>query len=251
MVMLGTWTNVAAVLAGTVLGRLFGRRIKPEAQGTITDALGCVTLLLGIQNAMTRPDQLTGAPLSSRLGFFLVVLVGVLLGALLGEGLDIEARLHRLGQLAEKRLGTADDSFGKGFVAASLVFCVGPLTVLGSFADGLKGDFSLLATKSVLDFFAGMAFAAALGWGVALSAVTVLVVQGALTLGAGALAPALSGSMVDAMTAAGGIVLMALGIRLLELKPIRVANMVPALFVAPLLLWLVNAVRPGFFPMGR
>jgi uncharacterized membrane protein YqgA involved in biofilm formation len=249
--MLGTWTNVATVLVGTVLGRLFGSRIKRETQGTITDALGCVTLLLGIQNAMTRPDELAAAPLSSRLGFFLVVLVGVLLGSLLGEGLDIEARLHRLGQLAEERLGAADDNFGKGFVAASLVFCVGPLTVLGSFADGLKGDYSLLVTKAVLDFFAGMAFAAALGWGVALSAVTVLVVQGALTLGAGAFAPVLSKSMVDAMTAAGGIVLMALGIRLLDLKPIRVANMVPALVVAPFLLWLVNVVRPGFFPMGH
>lgn len=200
---------------------------------------------------MTSPEVLKAAPLASRLGFFIVVLLSLLIGSLIGEGLDIEKGLHKLGQFAEKRFGASESDFGKGFVTASLLFCVGPLTILGSFKDGLQGDYSLLTTKAVLDGFAALAFSAAFGWGVLLSAVTVLVVQGALTLSAGAVQPLLTSVMVDAMTAAGGIMLLALGLRLLELKPIRVANMLPALAMAPILVAVANMVHPGFFPSAH
>jgi len=161
--MTGTWINIGTVVAGTILGRLLGERLKPETQSTVTSVLGCVTAILGIENALSRPEALTDATLPARLGFFLAVLLSVLFGALIGEALDIEGLLHRTGQFAEKRLKQASGDFGKGFVVASLLFCVGPLTILGSFQDGLQGDYSLLATKAVLDGFAAMAFAAAFG----------------------------------------------------------------------------------------
>lgn len=246
--MLGTWINVGTVITGTVLGRALGSRLSTQTQQTVTSALGCVTLLLGITNAMEEPPLAGHAPLSAQLGFFLVVLLSVLFGALIGEGIDIERLLQRLGQWVESRLGQTGGDFGRGFVVASLLFCVGPLTVLGSFQDGLSGDYSLLATKAVLDGFAAMAFAAAFGWGVLLSALTVLLIQGGLTLGADVIQPYLSPIMVAAMTGAGGIILMALGMRLLELRPIRVANLLPALLLAPLFVFLIQAVRPDFFP---
>jgi uncharacterized membrane protein YqgA involved in biofilm formation len=245
--MVGTWINVGTVVAGTVLGRALGERLKPETQSTVTSVLGCVTAILGIQSAMERPGVLEAAPLPARLGFFLVVLLSVLFGALIGEAMDIEGLLQRLGQFAEDRLGQSGSDFGKGFVVASLLFCVGPMTVLGSFQDGLQGDYKLLAIKSVLDGFAAMAFAAALGWGVLLSAVTVLVIQGGLTLSAGTVQPWLTDVMVGTMTAAGGILLLALGLRLLEVKAIRVANLLPALVLAPLLVAAANWVKPGFY----
>lgn len=253
--MLGTWINIGTVVAGTLLGRSLGGRLKPETQSTVTSVLGCVTAILGIENALDRPEILASAALPAQLGFFLTVLLGVLFGALIGEAMDIEGLLHRTGQFAEKRLGQTGGDFGRGFVVTSLLFCVGPLTILGSFQDGLRGDYSLLATKAVLDGFAAMAFSAALGWGVLLSAVTILVVQGGLTLAAGTVEPWLTSVMVGSMTTAGGIILLALGIRLLDIKPIRVANLLPALLLAPLFVGLANAGArlldlPALFPAG-
>lgn len=247
--MLGTWINVGTVVVGTTVGGLLGERLKPQTHSTVTSVLGCVTCVLGIENAMKTPKILDSAPLPSQLGFFLVVLLSLLFGALLGEALDIEAWLHRLGQFAEKRFGQSEGDFGKGFVTASLLFCVGPLTILGSFQDGLNGNYTLLATKAVLDGFAAMAFSAAFGWGVMLSALTVLVVQGALTLSAGAVQPLMSEVMVTAMTAAGGFILLGLGLRLLDIKQVRVANLLPALLLAPGFVAVSNLVRPGFFPI--
>jgi len=246
--MLGTWINVGTVVTGTLVGRLVGGRLPEAAQSTLLSVLGCVTIMLGVENALTRPAGYADAPVSAQAGFFLVVLVSLLLGALLGEWWNIEGGLQNLGQWAERRLNATGGAFGKAFVTTSLLFCAGPLTILGCVADGLRGDYSLLATKAVLDGFASVAFAAAMGWGVLLSAVTVLTVQGSMTLCAGAVQSWLSPVMVDALTAAGGILLVALGIRLLELKDIRVANMIPALAMAPLLIALWAAISPLPFP---
>jgi uncharacterized protein len=245
--MTGTWINVGAVVAGALVGRALGSRFRPQTQKTVTTALGCVTMLLGIQNALIQPEGLETASQAGRLLFFLIVLISILFGVLIGEGICIERWLERLGAWAEARLGQSGGDFGRGFVVTSLLFCVGPLTILGSFQDGLQGDYSLLATKSVLDGFAAAAFAAALGWGVMLSALTVLVIQGSLTLGAHTVQPLLVPMMIDAMTASGGVILVALGIRLLDLKPIPVANFLPALILAPLLMGLALRLLPHLF----
>jgi uncharacterized protein len=165
----------------------------------------------------------------------LVPLVSVVAGLVVGELLGIEGALKRFGDRLEKRFSRGESPVSRAFVTTSLLFCVGPLTVIGSLEDGLKGDYSLLALKSALDFIASLTFASVLGWGVLLSAGTVLVVQGSLTLGANFLDSVATEPMISATTATGGVLIFGLGLMLLDLKEVRVANMLPALLVAPLL----------------
>ena len=168
----------------------------------------------------------------------LVPLVSVIGGLVIGEVLGIDDALKRFGDSLQKRFSKGESPVSKAFVTTSLLFCVGPLTVLGSLQDGLTGDYHLLALKSALDFIASLSFASVLGWGVLLSAVTVLAVQGTLTLSAGLLQGVVTEPMISAMTATGGVLIFGLGLVLLELKEVRVANMLPALLIAPLLVAL-------------
>ena len=188
-------------------------------------AIGIVTLLVGIQSFLRFDNPL-------------VPLVGVTSGLVLGELLNIDGALRRFGDALERRFSKGESPVSRAFVTTSLLFCVGPLTILGSLEDGLSGDYSLLALKSALDFVAALSFASVLGWGVLLSAGTVLVVQGTLTLSAGLLEGVVTESMILATTATGGVLILGLGLILLELKEVRVANMLPALLVAPLLVAL-------------
>lgn len=238
--MRGTLINVATVLAGTGLGLLLGGRLPDRLRRTVMDVLGLFTVVLGLVNAMdTFGDELAAAV---GRGAVLIVLGSLLVGAVVGELLDLEGALERVGdrlRRAVRRRGAEgpDEGGGRfveGFVVASLVFCVGPLTVLGSLQDGLTGDFELLAIKSLLDGFASLAFASALGIGVGFSAVSVLLVQGGIALGAGALEGVITDPMIAAMNAAGGVLVLAIGLRLLEIRQVRVANLLPALLLAPL-----------------
>ena len=219
---IGTAINVSTVLAGGSIGILAGARLPEGMRSTAMDAIGIVTLLVGVTNFLKFDNVL-------------VPLISVILGLVVGELSNIEARLERLGDRLEKRFSKGESPVSKAFVTTSLLFCVGPLTVIGSLQDGLNGDYSLLALKSALDFIAALAFASVLGWGVLLSAGTVLIVQGSLTLGAGFLDPIVTGPMISATTATGGVLIFGLGLGLLDLIEIRVANMLPALLFAPLL----------------
>jgi uncharacterized membrane protein YqgA involved in biofilm formation len=173
---------------------------------------------------------------------------GLLIGALMGEWWRIEERLAGLGSRLEARFAGASQAgsvFVRGFLTASLLFCVGPMTVLGSIQDGLTGDYSLLAIKSVLDGFGALALASALGVGVLFSVIVILGYQGGLTLLASSAQALLSDSMVAEMTAVGGILLIGLAISsLLEIKPIRVGNLLPALIASPLLVWIASLFPP-------
>jgi uncharacterized protein len=238
----GTLLNVATVLVGTLIGVLLGARMPVRMQASLTTGLGLFTLLFGLSMGLrifTDPD--------ARPGDDLAVLGALLLGVAIGELLRIHDGLERLGAWFQRRLASEDDArpsrVAEGFVTASLVFCVGPLTILGSLANGLTGDVGLLALKSLLDGVASVAFAAALGPGVALSAITVLAIQGAIAAGAFLLRDVLDDSTILAITAAGGVILLGVALRLLELKPVRVANFLPALVIAPLLVRLAEAVR--------
>ncbi|HWS80588.1 MAG TPA: DUF554 domain-containing protein [Rubrobacter sp.] len=219
---IGTAINVLAVLAGGGIGTLAGARLPEGMRSTAMQAIGIVTLLVGVSHFLEFDNVL-------------VPLVSVILGLAVGELLDLDAQLRRLGDRLEERFSKGESPVSRAFVTTSLLFCVGPLTVIGSLQDGLNGDYSLLALKSALDFIAALAFASVLGWGVLLSAGTVLVVQGALTLGAAFLDAVVTGPMISSTTATGGILIFGLGLGLLDLKEIRVANMLPALLVAPLL----------------
>ena len=244
--MRGTLINVLAVIIGGSLGTLLGDRLPTRTRETVMHGLGLVTLLVGLQMAL-------------KTGNVLIVMGSVLVGGVLGEawriedGLEalggwFEARLSRRGPSATQSGAPAQKGISRAFVTASLVFCVGPLTVLGAIQDGLAGDVRLLAIKSVLDGFAGMAFAAAMGPGVLLSTLTILVYQGGLSLGARLIGVGLVGQAVAEsapvleMTATGGVLIMGIALVLLELKRVRVANFLPAIAIAPLAAWLVEAL---------
>jgi uncharacterized membrane protein YqgA involved in biofilm formation len=231
--MLGTVINVGAVLAGTAIGAALGGRLPAGLQERVLAGLGLVTAVIGVDLALAWRDT---SPL--------YVLGAILLGGLIGEAIGIEARLQRLGdriqaRVARSRAG-AGGTVSEAFFTASLLFCVGPLTVVGSFEDGLRGNIEPLATKSLLDGFASIALASTLGAGVAFAAVTVFVVQGALTLGAGLFQDVLKGEALDAMTSAGGVLIMGIALKLLDLKDVKVGNFLPALVLAPLLVGLVG-----------
>lgn len=222
--MTGTLINVVTVVVGGGLGLLVGSRLPERSRRTVMDGIGVVTIVLGVEMALKTQNAL-------------VVLLSMLFGALVGEWARIEDRLASVGDALKARLrGGGGARFTEGFVAASLLFCVGPMAILGSINDGLRGDYSLLAVKSVLDGFAAMAFASTMGVGVLFSTITVLVYQGGITLLAGTAEAVLTAPVVAELTATGGVMVLAIGIRLLDLRDIRVGNFLPALLFAPLVL---------------
>jgi len=235
--MTGTLINVASVLLGGMAGLLFGARLPERVRRTVLAGLGLFTAAFGISLFLQ-----TGNPL--------IVVASLLFGGLLGEWWDIEAGLARLGGWLEaraNRAGAEADSarFIRGFLTASLLFCIGPMTILGAIQDGLTGDYELLAVKSVLDGFAALAFASTLGVGVLFSVLVILTYQGALTLLAGQAQAMLTEPMILEMTAVGGIVILGLAISsLLEIRPIRTGNLLPALFLAPLFVFLLDLLAP-------
>lgn len=226
--MIGTLINTGAVIAGSTVGAAFGSRLPSRLQETLGHVIGLVTLLIGVKMATGTKNEA-------------VVLGALVLGALAGESLNLEGRLDAFGQSLERQIGAGrGEGFGVAFITPTLLFCVGPLTLMGCIRDGLSGDASLLITKSVLDGCASMAFAAALGWKVASSAASVLIIQGALTLGAARLSELLTPGMTEELFATGGVILLGLGLRLLELKSVRVVNLLPALLFAPLIVFLME-----------
>ncbi len=252
--------NVGTVLAGGALGTLVGGRFPSNLRTTLTQAIGVTTIVIGLRSALGGDN-------------ILLMLASVVLGAIIGEALRIEAGLERFGELVEQRLarravsepmdvaseasawpdtpaasiearsragkklpdGGSSVPVARGFVTASLIFCVGPMTILGSFEDGLTGAYQTLALKATLDGITAAVLASTLGWGVLLSTATILIYQGTLTLGAGALRSLLTEPMIAQMTAVGGLLILGIGINILELARLRVGNMLPALAVAPAL----------------
>jgi uncharacterized membrane protein YqgA involved in biofilm formation len=243
----GTAVNVLTVLAGSSVGVLAGNRLPARTRDLVTDALGLVTLLIAGLSAVAVNDP----DLSAKVGPhapLLIVLGSLLIGGIVGSLLRLEQRVEGLGGRLQRRMVGETDSaekarFIEGFVTASLVFCTGPLTVLGSLSDGLGHGADQLYLKATLDGFAAVAFAASFGWGVAASALTVLVVQGAITAVGAALGDVLPDAELAAITAAGGLMLVGVALRLLRIREIAVADLLPGLVVAPLLVELVAAFR--------
>ena len=251
--MTGTIINSIAILIGGALGLLFGSRLPERLKSTVIAGMGLFTAAIGIQMFLETENSL-------------IVLGALLIGALLGEWWKIEDGMQNLGRILEERFtsapstspsGTmslrtgpeaASDSriapkgdFVRGFLTASLLFCVGPIAILGSIQDGLTGNYELLAVKSVLDGFASLAFASTLGVGVLFSTLVILVFQGGISLLAVQLNALVTTPMLNEMTATGGVILMGLAISsLLEIKKIRTGNFLPALAIAPLIVWILS-----------
>ena len=229
----GTLINVVAILIGSSIGILAGTRITKKSQSLITDVLGLITAL-GAASALAplwSPTFQASLPKSSAL---LVILASMLIGGLIGSALSLENRLDSFGENLRKRFKASQESpFVEGFVSASLLFVIGPLAILGSVSDGMSQGIDQLILKSSLDFFAAMAFASTLGWGVAASAIPVAIYQGFWTIIGLAAGSVLSQYQIDAMTICGGLMLVGIALRLLDIKRIPVANLLPALVIAP------------------
>jgi uncharacterized membrane protein YqgA involved in biofilm formation len=239
---LGTVINVLAILIGAGLGVFIGHRLPERTRVTITDALGLVVLVLGGLNLLALGDPAYQDAVGSG-GSLLIVLGAMLIGGIIGSLIRIEARLEAFGGWLQRRFARGGQSrarFIEGFVSASLIFCIGPLAILGSLSDGLGQGIDQLALKSVLDGFASLAFAASLGWGVMASALSVAVFQGLITVigfFAGSVLPA---ALIASITATGGVLLLGVGLRLLNLRSVPVGDMLPALIVAPILTAVVG-----------
>lgn len=245
----GTALNVATVLVGSGIGVLLGHRLPQRTRDVVTDALGLVTMLIAALSTAAVLDKALVAAVGSSAPV-LIVLGALLVGGIAGSLLRIEDRLEGVGgsvlKIFARRgggLGASRERFVEGFVTASLVFCVGPLMVLGSLQDGLGRGIDQLALKATLDGFASIAFAASLGWGVAASAVTVAVVQGSLTLAGWLLGDVMTVAQISGLTATGGLLLVGVSLRLLRIRQVPVGDLLPALVVAPLLVTLVSAYR--------
>ena len=262
---IGTLVNAVTILVGAAIGVAAGHRLAVRTRELVTDALGLVTLLIAASSAAAVGDPALAAAVGDSAPV-LIVLGSLVLGGVAGSALRVEDRLESLGGWLRTTLGrrrgrpvgttaggtttdgtTADgaerDRFIEGFVTASLLFCVGPLTVLGSINDGLGNGADQLFLKAALDGFASIAFAASFGWGVAASVVTVVAVQGGLTVVGVVLGSVLDAAQVAALEATGGLVLVGVGLGLLRLRRIPVGDLLPALLVAPLLTGAVAAMR--------
>jgi len=227
-------------LIGAGIGVALGHRLPENISRTLTDALGLVVLVIGGLNLVALTDSSFVRAVSSA-GTLLVVLASLVLGSVLGSMLGIEQRLAHFGtwlQLKASR-GGDKEKFIEGFVNASLLFTIGPMAVLGALQDGLGQGFDVLALKSTLDGLTSVAFAAALGWGVAFAAIPVGIWQGLLTLLAASAGALMSDALVASITATGGVLLLGTGLRVLQIRMVSVADMLPALVLAPLITWAV------------
>jgi uncharacterized membrane protein YqgA involved in biofilm formation len=236
----GTLVNIVAILIGSSFGILIGARFSEKSQELITDILGLITILA----AASALSELWSNEFTSSLpngAPILVILAAMLIGGLIGSVLQLESKLDAFGEKLRKKFrASSEGTFVEGFVSASLLFVIGPLAILGSVSDGMSQGLDQLLLKSALDFFAAMAFASSLGWGVAASAIPVGIYQGFWTVIGFFLGEVLSQTQVQAMTIAGGLMLVGIGLRLLGIKKIAVANLLPALVTAPLIVLLVG-----------
>lgn len=217
--LLGTVVNVAAIAIGTLIGLALKQRLPERITSIVMQGLGLVTALIGVKMIIVTENVL-------------VVLVSIVVGGVFGELLHIEARLDAFGAKVEAKFSREKGTFAKAFVTSSLLYCVGPMAILGALQDGLRGDYSILLTKSGLDGVASVAFASTLGVGVLFSAIPLALYQGGVTVGASMLEPFLSSSIVNAMTSTGGLLILGIALNILQVTKIRVGNLLPAILIA-------------------
>jgi len=226
----GTLVNTLAIIAGGLAGLALKGGIPHKYMETVMHAIALAVILIGLKTALVGND-------------LLLVIISMAVGSIIGEFLKIEARLEDLGQWLEKKFSKSGGGIAKGFVAASLLFCVGSMAIVGSMESGLSGNHQTLFAKSVLDGVAAVVLASSLGFGVVLSAGSVFIYQGAIALTASMLKPLLIPPVMAQMSCVGGLLIMAVGMNILEIKKIKAGNMIPAIFI-PLIWFLLNRIWP-------
>jgi len=222
---LGTLFNVITVIVGSCIGLLVRKRLSKRFIDVVFAGLGLFTIFLGISMALKSEEML-------------LMIFALVIGGLLGEAIQVEQSLNRLSDLLKKRINSSNSQFTEGLTTAFMLFCVGSLTILGAFEEGLGNKPNLLITKGVMDGFSSIALSTAFGVGVLFSAIPLLLYQGGLTLFASFLAPVLSNAIITELSAVGGVMIIGIGINILEIKKLPVVNMLPALLLSPLLVWL-------------
>lgn len=223
--MLGTVVNSVAIIIGALIGILIKKGIKDEYKSTIMDGIGLSVVIIGIMGGIKTQN--------------LILAIGsIVLGSIIGEIIRIEDKLESLGDNMEKKFGKGDSNFSKGFVTASLVYCIGAMAIVGSLESGLTGNHDTLFAKSMLDFISAIIFASTLGIGVAFSAIPVFLYQGGITLLAKYVKDLMTPEVINEMSAVGGILILAIGINILGIKKIRIGNMLPAIFI-PVIYYLI------------
>mgnify|MGYP000897092261 CR=1 FL=1 len=232
--MWGTIVNSAAILAGSLLGMLINKgivgriRITDSLKNILMQGIGLSVVIIGITNALKTHNML-------------LVILSLVIGGIVGQAVGIENKLDALGDYAQRKLGGGKNNIvSQGFVTASLIFCVGAMAVVGSLDAGLKGNYTTLYAKSMLDGITSIVLASTMGIGVAFSAIAVFVYQGAITLASGVLAGFLSDMVISEMTAVGGILILGIGLSMLEIKKFNIGNLLPAVFIPPLYFWLAE-----------
>ena len=231
--MLGTLVNFFAIIIGSIIGLLFKKLIPENFKLTIIQGLGLCVILVGILNAL-KSDSL------------LLIIISIVIGSYIGELLKIEENLSKLGQWLENKFSKDDNRFVKAFVTTSLIYCVGSMAIVGSLESGLTGNHKTLYVKSLLDGIVSIIFASSLGFGVMFSSIIVLLYQGSITISSSFLKPLLNETVINQMTAIGGLIIIGIGINLLELKKINVGNMIPSIFI-PLLYFFGKNIYLYFF----
>jgi len=227
--MLGTIINSSAIAIGSLLGVMLNKGIKEEYKNTIMDGVALIVILIGIMGALDTEN-------------IILMTISIVIGSIIGEALKIEKKLDNLGNSLEKKFGKGDSNFSKGFVTASLVFCVGAMAIVGALESGLQGNHSTLFAKSIIDGISSVIFASTLGIGVGFSAVAVFIYQGIITLLASSIKDLLTPEAINEMSAVGGLLISAIGINILGLKKIKVGNMLPAIFIPLIYFTLRNAI---------
>ncbi|NLY84949.1 MAG: DUF554 domain-containing protein [Tissierellia bacterium] len=228
--MLSTIVNVIAIIAGSILGILIKKGIKEEYKNTIMDGIGLAVVIIGIMGAIESQN-------------IMLVIASIVVGSIIGEALKIEKRLDNLGNRLQNKFGGEDSNFSKGFVTASLVYCVGAMAIVGSLEAGIQGNHETLFAKSILDGISSIIFASTLGIGVAFASIPVLIYQGGITLLANLVKDLLTPEVINEMSAVGSILIMAIGINILEIRKIKVGNMLPAIFIPIIYYIVINMVK--------
>ena len=225
MPMKGTLINIAAILGGTTLGMLLKTRMPHRVSQVVLQGIGTFTVFLGIRLALQTQSVLT-------------MLLSLTIGGIVGAVLNIEGNLEHIAVRLEARFKTEQSQIAKGFLTATLLFCVGPMAIIGSLEDGISGNYQILMTKSMMDGFCAIAFGSTMGIGVALSAAAVLAYQGGMTVLASIMRQLLTDAAIIEMTATGGLLIVGIGLDILGIKKVQVANMLPAIVVAAILIRL-------------
>lgn len=228
----GTIVNAAAIIAGTAVGLIFRKGISESVNNTVMSGIGLAVALIGFKMAFKTENEL-------------IVIISLVLGGVIGELLNIEGWLARVGNFLESKVGGKDGEVAKAFVTASLIYCVGAMAIMGALEDGLTGNATTLYAKSLLDGTSAVVFTSTMGFGVIFSAIPVFIYQGAITLMASGLKSFLTPSMINEMTATGGLLIIGISSNVLGIKAIKVGNLLPAIFLAIFLSWLWAKLNIG------